>query len=91
MFTADLLKADERFWRIAYELGVVGPVASSSSRPYDESEFLGYVKTAFNFCGTGPVNWLPVDERVAVHPMFHRRFEITETAETIVGLDSPSA
>jgi hypothetical protein len=87
VFQSETVDAGEEFWRVGYELGVLGPVLSTSRRPFDGAEFEGYRNAAFNFCGTAPAQWRPERELVAVHPMFHKRFGIRETMESIVGFD----
>jgi hypothetical protein len=62
-------------------------VVSNSTRPFDSAEFSGYRNASFNFCETGSAEWSPENQLVAVHPMFHKRFAIRETADTMVGLD----
>lgn len=87
VFQSDSVNLEPQTWRVGYELGILGPVVSTSKKPFDSADFNGYRRASFNFCETGPAEWVPQDELVAVHPMFHRHFAIVETAETVVGFD----
>jgi hypothetical protein len=84
VFNATATPSDHEFWTVAYQLGAVGPVTGGSARNYGESEFDSYRAAEFEFCG-GPTRWAPHDETVAVHPLFHRHLNITETRDSLVG------
>jgi hypothetical protein len=84
VFEATTTTGDHEFWTIAYQLGAVGSVTKGVAQKYSEAEFEYYQAAEFEFCG-GPARWVPHDERVAVHPIFHKHFNITETRDTLVG------
>jgi hypothetical protein len=83
VFQSSTATADPEFWSIAYQLGAVGPVTRGAARGDSESEFEYYRAAEFEFCGHF-TRWAPHDDYVAVHPIFHKHFNITETRETLV-------
>ena len=86
VFDSKEIAATDECWDVAYELGVAGPV-THAARPFKDSR-LEYHNAEFDFSGTRLSRWRPNRERVAIHPMFHKRFGIKEDAHTMVGLRS---
>jgi hypothetical protein len=85
VFRSNSIDPPGEVWDMAYQMGIVGPVVSESAVRYAEPEFSRYQNAEFEFCASAPRRWRPHRELVAVHPIFHRRFNIHETAESVVG------
>lgn len=91
VFSAEGMNLSAAIWDTAYQLGIAGPVIRKSKRREPEPDFTEYQDAEFEFCNSAARLWRPSSGLVAIHPIFHKRLDIRESGETVVGLPSQYA